>query len=38
MVSENINGVRLGQNARFKIYLNGQADLLNIKITSKRVN
>ncbi len=35
MISENINGVKLGNVAKFRIYLNEQKDSLNIKITSK---
>ncbi len=37
MVSENINGVKLGNLAKFRIYLNEQNDSLNIKITSNSV-
>ena len=36
--SENINGLALGNTAKFRVYLNGQKDSLNIKITSKNNN
>jgi hypothetical protein len=35
MVCENVNGVRVGSVARFRIYLNEQKESLNVKITSE---
>lgn len=37
MVNENTNGVQVGCLARFRIYLNGIKDSLNIKITSIKI-
>lgn len=36
-INENINGVKIGSIAKFRIYLNGQKESLNIRITSKLI-